>query len=259
MKKYLQSATLTIALTTLRGFTRDRIFYAVLLVALLLIAFSYSLAGLTFIGSYKILMDFGFTAISLCGILISIFVGIISVSKEIENKTIYTILAKPVHRSQYILGKYLGCGLVVLIAHLIMSLSLLTVIWIIGIKTSTGLYPCFYLMTLESLLILSIALFSSIFSSSVLATCLTLLLFLIGRSAYFFHSASEKAEGLMRYVFRILYDILPNLERFNLREMAAYSKPYPDTLLLDSTIYALAYTTLFLTLSTILFIRRDMP
>ena len=138
-----------------------------------------------------------------------------------------------------------------------MSLSLLTVIWIIGIKTSTGLYPCFYLMTLESLLILSIALFSSIFSSSVLATCLTLLLFLIGRSAYFFHSASEKAEGFMRYVFRILYDILPNLERFNLREMAA--KPYPDTLLLDSSIYALAYTTLFLTLSTILFIRRDMP
>ena len=257
---WLNGITFAIAYNTFRGFSRDRIFHATLLLSVALVLFSYGLSTLTMVEAQKILLDFGFTAISISGVVISVFLGISAVSREIESKAIYTMLSKPISRVSYLLGKFLGCAVVVLLAHVIMSLTLTAIAWSIGTGLPSGLFTCFAFMALESLLLLSVALFSSIFSSSVLATSFTIGMFLIGRSAYFFDTAYKKsADPVQRVLFRVLHDVLPNLDRFNVREVTAYSKPIPAGMALTTSLYCLAYVAVFLALSALLFRKKDMP
>lgn len=250
----------TIAYNTFRGFSRDRIFHAILFLALAFVLFAYAISTLTIVESQKLLLDFGFLAVSLSGVLVAIFLGISAISREIESKAIYTVLSKPISRVHYLLGKFIGCAAVVAVAHLIMSVTLAAIVAALGIGMPNGLGACFGLMLLESLLILAVAQFSSIFSSSVLATSFTIGMFLIGRSSYMFLAASEKAtDSLSKAVLRFLYDVLPNLDRFNIREVTAYSKPYPPGMPLTSAVYCMAYIIFFLALSAFLFRRKEMP
>ena len=256
----LNSITMAVAINTLRGFSRDKVFHATLVFAVLLVSFSYGFSTLSLVESTKILLDFGLTAISLCGILISIALGVGALSREIESKIVYTMISKPISRVEYLLGKYLGCAMVVILVHLIMSFTLSLLLWAEASSFPDGMWACLYLMTLESLIILAAGIFASIFSSSILAASFTMGIFLIGRSSYFFKHAMEQAnDGFSRWMFRFLYDVLPNLDRFNIRELTAYSKPYPPNLLPWSTLYCLGYAALFLIFSSILFRRRDLP
>lgn len=231
-----------------------------MLLAIGLVLLAYAISRLTIVEPQKILLDFGLAAVSLSGILVSIFLGISSVSREIELKAIYTVLSKPISRSDYLLGKYLGCTVVILIVHLIMGVALGLLVAAMGTGLPNSFLSCNYLMLLESLLILAIALFSSIFSSTVLATSFTIGMFLIGRSAYILHTlAARNPDPASKWLLRSMHDILPNLDRFNIREVTAYSKHYPAEMLMQSSLYFLSYAGVFLLLSSRLFKRRDMP
>lgn len=251
---------LSIGLNTFIGFTRDRIFHATMLLALALVLFSYALSSLTIVETQKILLDFGLMAISLSGVAIAIFLGISSVAKELEAKTIYTVLSKPISRTTYLIGKYLGCSVVLFVVHLMIAATLAALVSAMGGGMPTSYWECVYLMYLESLVILAIALFASIFSSTILSTSFTIGMFIIGRSAYFFMTLSDRShDAAQKMLFKALYYFLPNLDRFNIRDVTAYSKPYPDGMLLTSSAYFVAYTTLFLVMSAYLFQRRDLP
>jgi hypothetical protein len=141
-----------------------------------------------------------------------------------------------------------------------MSIALTLITLSIGTELPQGIFACYYLMIIESLVILSVALFASRFSSTILASSFTIGMFLIGRSAYAFHKASERtSDELTRFVLRGLHNILPNLERFNIREVVAYSKPYPEDLLVLSSVYGGAYLVFFIAFSALIFQRKDLP
>lgn len=253
-------AIFVIAIATVRGFVRDRIFHAALIFSILFTLFSFLLAQLTIVESRKILVDFGLSAISLSGVLMALFVGIASIGREIETKTIYTVLSKPISRAHYLLGKYLGCALACTIAHILISLSLLLILYQLGEGYPEGLWGCFYLMTLESLFIAAVAVFfSANVSSSFLAGSITVAIFLIGRSANTFKIISNRSDAaLPKVITRIFYDVFPNLERFNVRELVAYSKPYDHEILLWSTLYFAAYCSFFLASTAVRFRRKDL-
>ena len=109
-----------LALNTFRESIRDRIFYSLLAFAVIMLAFSLVLGNLTIGDEIKIIKDFGLAAISLFGVLIAIFVGISLVYKEMEKRTIYVILAHPISRSQFVLGKYGGLSLTLLVEVAVM-------------------------------------------------------------------------------------------------------------------------------------------
>ena len=249
----------SIAINTFRGFTRNKIFYAVLLFSLSIVLFSYAISTLTLVESHKILLDFSLAATSISGILISIFLGTISIAREIETRVIYTVISKPISRIEYVIGKYLGCALVLVIAQLIISLFVMGILSLVIDKgLPDGLWGAFYLMILESLLILALSLLASLSSSSALAASITILFFLVGRNAYIFKQISNKTEGdVSHYLFRVLYDALPNLDRFNVREVVAYYKPYASEVLWFGSMYAAAYILFFISIAIILFWRKD--
>lgn len=253
-------APIVIALSTLRGFARDRIFHASLIFSVLFTCFAYLLSGLTIVENQKILVDFGLSAISMSGIIMAMVIGIASVGKEIENKTIYTVLSKPISRLEYILGKYLGCALAVIVSHLIISMSLVAILYAVGGGYPTGLALCFYLMMLESLLILATAIYLSVsVSSNFLASSITIAIFLIGRSAGSFKLIANRSESaLARNFLRVFYDVFPNLDRFNIRELVAYSKPHAPHIGEWSTLYFFAYCLFFIAITSISFSKKDL-
>jgi Cu-processing system permease protein len=250
----------TIALGTWRQFVRDKIFYLAFFVAALLVAFSYLLATLTIVESRKILLDFGFAALSIAGVCISLYLGIIAVAREIENRTIYSIISKPISRSTYLVGKFLGSAAVLVITQLLLSVSLIFILWAADESVPPGFLACCGLIFLENLVVLAFAILVSIPFSSVMAAGLTVAFFLIGRSSVSIDLMARKAEAAEVRVFaKGLYYVFPNLERFNLRDVVAYGQPYPPEMVPVAIGYSTAYALACLALALLLFRKRDLP
>ncbi len=249
-----------LALNTWWQFVRDRIFYIVLVVALFLLGFSYFLSSLTIVESRKILLDFGFSAISIAGVLTSVFIGVVAMAREVDSRTIYTILTKPVSRSVYVLGKFLGGALVLAVSHFLFALAILSILHLSDEKFPSGFYSCVALIFMENLIILGAAFFCSSFLNSTLAASITVSIFLIGRSSLGLQTMSERAATPeIRAIAKALYYTFPNLERFNIRDVVAYEKPYPESMLWMGAMYLFFYLLFCLTSSCLIFQKRDLP
>lgn len=251
---------LAIAKQTVFAYARDRIFHSVLVFSILLILFSFALSTMTIVESRKILLDFGLSAVSIMGILLSLFLGVTLVGWEVERRTIYTVLSKPIRRWEYLLGKYLGGALVVALVHVFSFFVLKWVVWRAGDELPSGMPQALLLMTLESMIVMALAmLLSLVLSSLFLVASISGAIFLVGRSASTFRTLYEKAEeGSFKVLLRVLYDITPSLERFNIREVVAYGKPYPDDMVSQGLLYFFLYTLFLLGTSFTVFRKKDL-
>ena len=250
---------LVVATQTLRSYVRDRVLHSVLLFSVLFVLFSFFLATLTIVESRKLLLDFGLSAISLMGVMLALFMGVTVVGREIEKRTIYTVLSKPVRRSEYILGKFLGSAIALAFIHALNAGTLLVILYHVGEGVPTGFWACNYLMLLESTLVLALALFFSLTLSTLfLAASLSLSFFLIGRSNTSLRLISQKTESpTTKAILRVLYDVFPSLERYNIRELVAYDKPYPEGMVQISSLYFVSYLVFLLCISIFLMNRKD--
>ncbi|MGZ3650876.1 MAG: ABC transporter permease [Bdellovibrionota bacterium] len=249
-----------IAFNSWKQMVRDRIFYVVLLMACLMLGFSYLLATLTIIESRKILLDFGFSAVSLSSAATAIYIGIVSMAREIEQRTIYSVVSKPISRSVYLLGKFLGSLAVLAVTHFLLSLNIAAILLLMGESVPAGFSACLFLVFLESVILLAFAFLCSAFTSSMLAAGFTTAFFLIGRSNPSFQMMATKAltEGT-RAVAMTLYYVTPNLERYNIRDVVAYERSFPPEMIPIGIVYAAAYVAVCLAASCLLLRRRDLP
>ena len=249
-----------IAFNSWKQMVRDRIFYVVLIVACLMLGFSYLLATLTIIVSRKILLDFGFSAVSLASGATAVYIGIVSMAREIEQRTIYSVVSKPISRSVYLMGNFLGSFAVLAVTHLLLSLNIAGILLLMGETMPDGFTACLFLIFLETVILLALAFLFSSFTSSMLAAGFTAAFFLIGRSNPSFELMATKAlTSGTRKVAMALYYVTPNLERFNLRDVVAYGQPYPAEMLPIGVLYAVAYVSVCLAASCVILRRRDLP
>lgn len=256
----MPSVIFGIALNTWKQMVRDRIFYVVLVVAFIILGFSYLLASLSIIEQRKVLLDFCFSAISIASGFTAVYIGIVAVAREIEQRTIYTIVSKPVSRSTYLLGKFVGCLFVLAASHTLLSLNVIAVLWLMGEAPPPGFTACVFLVFLESSILLGFAFLSSSFTTSMVAVALTVAFFLIGRSVSSFQVMSERALTPGTKAFsKVLYYVAPNLERFNIRDVVAYGRPYPEEMLWLGIAYAAAYLLVCISASCMIISARDLP
>lgn len=249
-----------IAVNTWKQFVRDRIFYIALGMALLMVAFSYLLATLTIVESRKILLDFGFSAVSLAGALTAVYIGVSAMAREIEQRTIYSVITKPISRSSYLLGKFLGGCAVLAVAQALMAGTIWAILYELGEGYPSGMLACFALIYLENLILLAVAFLCSVFTNSVAASGLAVGFFLIGRSSAAISVMSEKSQTAgTRVLAKLLYYVMPNLERFNIRDVVAYDRPYPAEMLWIGPAYALAFVVVCLAAANLILCRRDFP
>ena len=171
---------LSIALNTFRENLRDKLLYNLLVFALLMIGSSVLLMRLTLGEFHRLFLNVGLGSINFFGVLIAIFVGIGLVSKEIEKKTIYTIVSKPVARYQFLLGKYLGLTLTLFVNTVIMAGGLLVVLYAQEVPIERMLFKALGLIFVEFMVITAVALLFSTFTSATLSAIFTLAIYVIG-------------------------------------------------------------------------------
>ena len=249
---------MVVAGNTFRETIRDKILYNLVLFAVLLIGTSVLLGTLTIGEQARIVNDLGLAAINLVAVIIAIFAGIGLVTKEIERRTVYTILARPITRVQFVLGKYMGLGLIVIVNITIMFVMFLGTILLTGNAIHGSLFQAVELILVEALLVMAIALFFSTFSSSTLSATMTLGLFVIGHLTSDLKDIAGKSQSLFtEAALTALYYICPNLEMLNIKGQAASGLLVAAGYQATATVYGLLYAGLLLTGACLIFQRRD--
>ena len=249
---------IVIALNTFRENLRDKILYSLLIFAALLMGASILLGALTIAEQEKIIADMGLASINVIGVIIAIFVGIGLVSKEIERRTIYTILAKPISRSQFILGKYLGLVITLGVNLVIMFDVFLFTLWMTQVPITMVLVQAVALMMVEFLVVTATALFFSTFSTPTLSAALTLGLYFIGHLTSDLKTLAEKSSSeVTKAVMTVLYYLCPNLEVLNIKGQAVSGVSLAWSYQVSATLYGLPYASLLLAGAAAIFQKRD--
>lgn len=248
---------LSIALNTFRENLRDKLLYNLLIFALLMIGSSLLLMRLTLGEFHRLLLDIGLGSVNIFSVLIAIFVGIGLVSKEIDKKTIYTIVSKPVARLEFLLGKFFGLTITLLVNMLIMTAGLLTVLMAQSVPIEAVLFKAIGLILLECMVVTAVALLCSTFTSATLSAIFTLAIYVIGHLTADLKTFGQKMDGLGRSVLEGMYYLLPNLERFNLKGNVTHHLDVPLNDLVLIVAYGMAYAAFLLLLASVIFQRRD--
>jgi len=258
---------LAIARNTFRENIRDRVLYNLILFALIMILSSIALGQLTLGHETKVIVDLGLSVMSMFGTMIAIFIGISLVYKEIERRTVYALLAKPVRRAEFIAGKYLGLLTTLLVNVVVMTVFLaVTLLYHGGVSMSEmlRLFPAVYLIFLSLALTTAIALVFSTFSTPALSALFTLFLWGIGHFSNDLLDLGAMAKSkAVEKVAQGLYYLLPNLSNFtsidsrNIIQSAAYYQPVSAASVAWVTAYGAIYSSLLVAVAAAVFARKD--
>jgi ABC-type transport system involved in multi-copper enzyme maturation permease subunit len=250
-----------IARNAFREAVRDRVLYNLVLFVLLLTGASIFIGELSGGQERKVIVDLGLSAMLLFGVFIAIFVGVGLVYKEIERRTIYAVFSKPVGRGEFLVGKYLGLCLTLLVNVVVMGVGVsLALIYVKGgwDPLILTIWPAVLLIYMELMLMTAIALLFSSFSSPALSALLTFLVFVIGHfSADLKTLAVALGSTGARWVFTGLYYLLPNLANYSFITPAAHGRAPAAGFVLATGLYALIYIGVILAAATLVFSRRN--
>jgi len=254
-----------------RESVRDRVPLGMAIFAALLMAVSFLIGQLTAGQDMKIIKDLGLAALSVFGLLIAVFIGIGLVSKEVERKSIYSLITKPITREQFILGKYAGLVFTLATNLSLMTLAYYAVLFYMNAMTPEAtrqtwpapamdprLLIAVGLILAELMIVTAVALFFSTFSSPLLSTILTLGLWTAGHFnedlRHFERVIDSPIAGLLA---KALYYVLPNLAPFDVKSEVVYAMPITSTHVIFTLGYAALYISILLLGAIAIFRRRD--
>ena len=254
--------TLAIVLNTFREAVRDRVLYNLIAFALILIA-SALLFGQISIGIQKtILLNVGLSAISVFGLLIAIFLGIGLVYKEMDKRSLYALLSKPIRRRQFIIGKFLGLNFTLLVNTALMSAGLWAALYYLMRRfepQDLSVWVAIYFILLELSLVTALCLFFSCFATPVLSAVFTFMAYVIGNFAADIRAFGELTENsLLQGLTTVLYYLLPNFSDFNVSAWVSHGKPVAAEVVLLNTLYALCYDAILVAAAVWIFSRKDL-
>jgi ABC-type transport system involved in multi-copper enzyme maturation permease subunit len=249
---------LLIAHNTFREAVRDRVLAGILLAGLVLIGLTRLAGGLAMGEDLRLTVDLGLSAVSLLGLLVILLVGTSLVAKEIERRTIFNLLSRPLPRPLYLLGKWAGLSSALAVVAASLGLALAVLVSVLG---HPGRAPVIaqatYLAVLELTVLTSLAVLFSALSTPVLSALYTLGFFLAGQWCDDLRRFATALPPGVRETFEVIADVLPNLTLFNMRSLAASGEPTSWLHLGLATAYAMLYAGCVLALASAAFESRD--
>ena len=250
---------IAIARNTFREAIRDRVLYNLVVFVLLITACAILLGELTAGQEARTIVNIGLNAMLIFGTFIAIFVGVGLVSKEIEKRTVFNIFSKPVNRTEFIIGKFMGLCLTLLINVSVMGVGVSLALLYTGDRSLFGtIWPAIALIFIELTVTTAVATLFSSFSTPALSALLTFFVFIIGHMSA---SLRELAAGMnsrfAAFILDAIYYVLPNLALFSFRTEAANSLAPSGSMMLYAAAYAAIYCTVLLALTAMIFARRN--
>ena len=249
----------TISKNAFREAVRDRILYNLILFVLLITASAIFLGELTAGQESRVIVNLGLSAVLIFGTFISIFVGVSLVWKEIEKRTVYSIFSKPIGRGEFIVGKYFGLCLTLLVNVAIMGVGVgAALLYVGGATFIASVWAAILLIYLELTILTAVAIMFSSFSTPALSALLTFFVFVIG---HFSTSLLDLAESLGSktaiFFFKAIYYLLPNLSHFSFISETANNMTVPVQMIGGAFLYATVYDLILLTVTVMIFSRRN--
>jgi ABC-type transport system involved in multi-copper enzyme maturation permease subunit len=251
-----------IAWLTVRESLRQKLAVNLLIFAIALITASIILSTLTYGEQYRIIVDIALSAAEIFGTLIAVFVGAGLVSREIERRTVYPVLVKPVSRGQYLFGRYLGLVAVTTGNLLLMAVVLIGVLAVylggFAFVWETPLVPAVITMAMQLAVVGAVSLFFSAFTTTTLAAIFGLTFTVAGHMSGSILAYWAKVSPGTGVASRVLYTLLPNLGSLDLKESVVYLDPLDGRAFFLSLGYGAVYSTIVVLLATAIFARRDL-
>ncbi len=251
-----------VALNTFREAVRDRVLYNLLFFALLMIAAAILVGQISVGIEHIVIVSLGLTSISIIGILISIFIGVSLVYKEMEKRTLYALLAKPVRRWEFLLGKFGGLVLTLVVNTAAMALGLFLALLYVKHPLDRGdlaVLVAVYFILLKLALLVALALLFSCYTTPILATLFTSGIYVVGLFVQQMKNMPGDLMGpaMAAFTRRLAY-LLPNFENYDVMGPAAHGQAIPGILILENTLYTLVYCAIVLSVAAVVFSRRDL-
>ncbi len=251
-----------VALNTFREAVRDRVLYNLVFFALLMMLAAVVVGQISIGIEESVIVSLGLSAISVIGLLISVFIGVALVSKEMEKRTLYALLAKPVRRWEFLLGKFGGLVLTLAVNTAAMAAGLFLVMLYVKHslqREDAVVLVAVYFIWLKLALIVALALMFSCFTTPLLAILFTAGLYIVGLYVQELRNLPvDVMSPAMAAFTKWLSYLLPNFENFNVMAMAAHGRAVPGTLILQNTLYAVIYCAIVLTGAAAVFSRKNL-
>ena len=250
-----------IAANTFREAVRDRVLYNLIAFALLLSGAAILVGQISIDIEKLVVINLGLTAVSLFGVLIAIFVGIGLVSKEIEKRTLYTVLSRPVRRWEFIVGKFLGLAGTLVVNTLCMAVGVFLALLYVSHRLQrpdSWVLVALYFIILQFLIVTTLALLFSSFSSPIMAAVFAFALFIIGSFAEDLRGFAAMAKGITHWLATGAAYLIPNLSALNVISSVAHGAPVARSLIFYNTLYALLYAAMALCGAVLIFEHRNL-
>ena len=252
----------TVALNTFREAVRDRVLYNLVFFALVMMA-SAILVGQISVGIEQIvIVTLGLSAISIIGLLISVFIGVGLVSKEIDKRTLYALLARPLRRWEFILGKFAGLALTLTVNTAAMSAGLFLALFYVKHsieRTDTAVLVAVYFILLKLALVVALAMLFSCFTTPLLAILFTAGLYIAGLFVHEMRNMpASTIDPALGGLLRGISYVLPNFENFDVMGAAAHGRVISGALIAQNTVYAALYCAIVLAVAMAIFSQRNL-
>jgi ABC-type transport system involved in multi-copper enzyme maturation permease subunit len=251
-----------VALNTFREAVRDRVLYNLLFFALLMMVAAIVVGQISIGIEDSVIVSLGLSAISVIGLLIAVFIGVALVSKEMDKRTLYALLAKPVRRWEFLLGKFGGLVLTLTVNTAAMALGLFLVMLYVKHsleRSDAVVLVAVYFILLKLALVVALALLFSCFTTSLLAILYTAGLYIVGLYVQELKNLpvdvmSPSAAALTKW----LAYLPPNFENYNVMALAAHGRTVPGALILQNTLYTVVYCAVVLSVAAAVFSRKNL-
>ena len=256
------SRILIVARNTFREAVRDRVLYNLVFFALLMIASAVIVGQISMDIETIVMVSLGLSAISLIGLLIAVFTGVGLVSKEIDKRTLHAVLAKPLRRWEFLLGKFTGLVLTLTVNTAAMGAGLFLAMWYVKHSIARGdtvVLLAVYFILLKLTLVVALAMMFSCFTSPLLAILFTGGLYVAGLFVAQLRSlqVTQMSPHTQKF-FAILSYLLPNFGNYDVMGAAAHGRAIPQILVLHNTLYTALYCAIVLSVAAIIFSRKDL-
>jgi ABC-type transport system involved in multi-copper enzyme maturation permease subunit len=251
-----------VAVNTFREAVRDRVLYNLIFFALMMTGAAILVGGISIGIERMVIINLGLSAISIFGLVMAIFIGVGLVHKEMEKRTLYSLLSKPIRRWEFLAGKFAGLLLTLVVNTSLMTLGLAAALYYVGrpfVLSDATILVAVYFILLQLALVTALALFFSCFSSPLLSTLFTLGMYIAGIFSTDIHDVGMFTSSLaIQWGARLLYYLLPNFHNFNAIAAAAHGESIPFALIWQNTAYAAVYVALVLIAASAIFSGRNL-
>ena len=252
----------TVAANTFREAVRDRVLYNLVFFALLMMGAAILVGQISIGIEEDVIVSLGLSAISVIGIFIAMFLGVALVSREMDKRTLYALLAKPVKRWEFLLGKFFGLVMTLTVNTAAMATGLYMALWTVKhplLKSDAFILVAVYLILLKLALIVALALLFSCFTTPFLAILFTAGIYVAGLFAADLRTIHGVGvdPGTLRVMRAISY-LLPNFQNFNVMSAVVHGRGVPAAIVWHATLYAVLYIAIVLTGAEVVFSRRNL-